>query len=118
MRETWQEKDSVVIDNKWRKAVVFDNTVNYVMEKEAENPGSSFAAKELNTMYIEQLKVHGIEEKVNTTRFTERLLKSIPDLYSETVNGKTRLIFKSQVKELIGSAMQWIWWEFSQIFPI
>ena len=53
-------------------------------------------------MYIEQLQIHGIQEKVNTPRFTERLVKSLPELHIETTDNKTRLVFKRKVKELIG----------------
>ena len=31
-------------------------------------------------MYTEELKIYGINENLNTTRFTERLVKSIPYL--------------------------------------
>ena len=49
-------------------------------------------------MYVEQLQIHGIQEKVNTTRFTERLVKRLPELHMETINNRTR----RKVKELIG----------------
>ena len=53
-------------------------------------------------MYVEQLQMHGIREKANTSRFSERLAKSLPELYIETIGNKTRLVFKRKVKELIG----------------
>ena len=91
-----------IMDVKWKKAAIFDSIVSHVLEAEAENPGSSFAARELNSMYVEQLQIHGIQGKVNTTRFTERLVKSLPELHIETIDNKTRLVFKRKVKELIG----------------
>ena len=39
---------------------------------------------------------------VNTTRFTKRLVKSLPELHIETIDKKTRLIFKRKGKELTG----------------
>ena len=56
-------------------------------------------------MYVEQLQIHGIQErqeKVSTTHFTERLVKRLPELHIETIHNKTKLVFKCKVKELIG----------------
>ena len=52
-------------------------------------------------MYTEGLKIYGINEKINTTCFTERLVESVPNLQSETVHGKIRLVFNSKVKDLL-----------------
>ena len=90
------------MDVEWKNAAIFDSIVSHILDAEAENPGSSFAARELNSMYVEQLQIHGIQEKVNTTRFTESLVKSLPELHIETIDNKTRLVFKRKVKELIG----------------
>ena len=43
---------------------LFDSIVSHILDAEAESPGSSFAARELNSMYVEQLQIHGIQEKV------------------------------------------------------
>ena len=53
-------------------------------------------------MYVEQLEIHAIQAKFITTRFTERLVKSFPELHIVTVDNKTRLVFKRKVKELFG----------------
>ena len=63
---------------KWNKAVAFDNIVSHILQTEAQHPGSSFSVKLLNTRYTEQLQQFGVLEKVNTMRFTERLVTSIP----------------------------------------
>ena len=96
------ETDESIMDVKWKKAALFDSIVSHTLDAEAENPGSSFAAREFNSMYAEQFQIHGIQEKVNTTRFTERVVKSLPELYIGTIDDKTRLVFKRKVKELIG----------------
>ena len=89
------------MDIKWKKAAIFDSIVGHILDAEAENPGSTSAAWELNLIHVEQLQINGIQEKVNTTRFTERLVKSLPELHIETIDNKTRLAFKCKVKELI-----------------
>ena len=94
--------DESILDVQWKKAPIFDSIVSHILDAEAENPGSSFAARELNSMYVEQLQIHGIQEKVNTTSFTERLAKGLPELHIETNDNKTRLVFKRKAKELIG----------------
>ena len=63
------ETDESIMDVKWKKAAIFDSTI---LDAEAESPSSSFAAREINSMYVEQLQIHGIQEKVNTTPFTEK----------------------------------------------
>ena len=88
------QTDKSIMAVKWKKAAIF-------LDAEVENPGSSFAARELSSMYVEQLKIHGIQKKVNTTRFTERLVKRLPELDIETIDSKARLFFKRKVKELI-----------------
>ena len=69
------ETDESVMNVKWEKAAIFDSIVSHILDTEPENPGSSFAARELNSIYLEQLQIHGIQGKVSTTRFTERLVK-------------------------------------------
>ena len=53
-------------------------------------------------MYVEQLEMLGIQEKVNTTRFTESIVQCLPELHIETIDNKARLVFKRKVKQLIG----------------
>ena len=96
------ETDESIMDFKWKKAAIFASKVSHILDAQAENPGSSFAAREFNAMYVKQLQIHGIQEKVNTKRFTEGLVKSLPELHIETIDNKTRLVFKRKVKELIG----------------
>ena len=89
------------LENNWKKAQSFHNVVNYVVEKEAVDPGSIFVVKELNNMYVENLKVYGIEEQCQTTRFTQRLVAYIPNLVSQIVERKTIVLFDKQVQELV-----------------
>ena len=97
------EGDSPGMENKWKKAVVFDRIVSDVLDTEAENPGTPFSAKELNVRYVNLLESQGIKEKVNTTRFTEKLVKNIPDLHAETIDNKTKLLFQHKVNELVSN---------------
>ena len=100
------ETDESIMIVKWKKAAIFDGIVSHILDAEVENQGSSFAVMELNSIYVEQLQIHGIQEKVNTTRFTEKLVKSLPELHIETIDNKARLVFKRKVKELIGEHVQ------------
>ena len=93
------ETDKSIMDVKCKKTAIFDSIVSHT---DADNPASSFSARELNSMFVEQLHMHGIQEKANTTHFTEKLVKSLPELHIETIDNKTRLIFKRKVKKLIG----------------
>ena len=52
-------------------------------------------------MYVDNLKSFGIEEKIQTTRFTERLLAAVPNLVVHTVSNNTVVLFDEKVQELI-----------------
>ena len=76
-----------------RRAQAYKNIVSFVLEREAIGPDSAFVIKDLNELYIENLKSFGIQEKTQTTRFTQQLLNSIPNLVSSTVNKSTVILF-------------------------
>ena len=52
------------------------------------------------------MKSFGIEEKTQATRFTGRLLASIPNLVTSTVNKNTVVLFDDKVQELIVNHVQ------------
>ena len=52
-------------------------------------------------MYMNYLQNAGITEQIQTTRFTEKLLGSFPNLYSKIVNKKTVVLFLDTVSSLI-----------------
>ena len=93
------ETDKSIMDVKCKKTAIFDSIVSHT---DAENPASSFSAREINSMFVEQLHMHGIQEKANTTHFTEKLVKSLPELHIKTIDNKIRLVFKRNVKKLLG----------------
>ena len=73
-------KSSDAIEKKWRQAQAFDSIVSYVLEQETVDPGSTFVVKELNELYVDNLKLFCIKEKSQTTHFTERLLTTVPNI--------------------------------------
>ena len=90
------------IEMKQRRVQAYESSVSFVLEQEAIEPGSTFVVEDLNELYIEHLKSFGIEEKVQATRFTQRLLNSIPNLVRSTVNKNTVVVlFGDKVDELI-----------------
>ena len=80
---------------------MYQSIVSFVLEQEAIEPGSTFVVKDLDELYIENLKSFGTEEKAQTTRFTQRLLDNIPQLVSSTVNKDTGASLGDKVDELI-----------------
>ena len=99
-------QSSDAIEKKWRQAQAFDSIVSYVLEQEAVDPGSTFVVKELNELYVENLKSFCIEEKTQTTRFTERLLSAVPNLVARIVSNSTIVLFDEKVQELITDCVQ------------
>lgn len=96
-----KENSSYNIESKWRRAQAFESIVSYVIEQETIEPGSTFVVKDLNELYVDNLTSFGIEEKTQTTRFTERLTSNIPNLVTATVNKNTVVLFDKKVQELI-----------------
>ena len=89
------------IEMKGRRAQVYESIVSFVLGQEAIEPGSTFVVKDLNELYVKNLTSFGIEEEAQTTKFTQRLLNSIPNLVSSTVNKNTAVLFGDKVDELI-----------------
>ena len=61
----------------------------------------SISVKELNQMCVENLKELGIDEQCQTTRFAKRLVDSVPNLVSSTVDGKLYVLRSEKVEELV-----------------
>ena len=72
-----------------------------MLEQETVEPDTTFVVKDLNELYVENLKSFGIKEKTQTTQFTGQLLASIPNLVTSTVNKNTIVLFDDKVQELI-----------------
>ena len=51
------------MDIKWKKAAIFDNIVSHILDAEAENPGSTSAARKLNLIHVEQLQINGYKKR-------------------------------------------------------
>ena len=68
-----------------------------MLEQETVEPG---------TTYVKNLKSFGIEEKTQATRFTGRLLASIPNLVTSTMNKNTVVFFYDKVQQLIVNYVQ------------
>ena len=77
-----------------------------MLEQETVEPGTTFVAKDLNELYVENLKSFGIKEKTQTTRFTGQLLASIPNLVRSTVNKNALVLFDDKVQKLIVNYVQ------------
>ena len=77
-----------------------------MLEQETVEPDTTFVVKDLNELYVENLKSFGIKEKTQTTQFTGQLLASIPNLVTSTVNKNTIVLFDDKVQELIVNYVQ------------
>ena len=77
-----------------------------MLEQETVEPGTTFVVKDLNELYVENLKSFGTKEKTQTTSFTGQLLVSIPNLVTSTVNKNTVVLFDDKVQEHIVNYVQ------------
>ena len=89
----WNEYNEMDAKNRrndidWKKAQAFHSVVTHIIEKMADDSNVSLPVKELNMLYIENLKELGIDEQCQATRFAEKLVNSIPSLLSTSVNNK------------------------------
>ena len=101
-----KESSSRNIETKWRRTQAFESIGSFMLKQETIEPGTTFAVKDLNKLYVKNLKSFGIEEKTQTTRFTGRLLASIPNLVISTMNKNTVVLFDDIVQELIVNYVQ------------
>ena len=101
-----KESSSRNIETKWRRAQAFESIVSFVLEQETVKLGTTFFVKDLNELYVKNLKSFGIKEKTQTTRFTVQLLASIPNLVTSIVNKITVVLFDDKVQELIVNYVQ------------
>ena len=62
-----KESSSRNIETKWRRAQAFESIVSFVLEQETVEPATTFVVKDLNELYVENLKSFGIEGKTQTT---------------------------------------------------
>ena len=63
------ETDKSIMDVKCKKTAIFDSIVSHT---DAENPASSFSARELNSMFVEQLHMHGIQHNTFYRKVSEK----------------------------------------------
>ena len=89
------------IEMEGRRAQVYGSIVSFVLGQEAIEPGFTFVVKDLNELYVKNLTSFGIEEEAQTIKFTYRLLNSIPNLVTSTVNKNTAVLFGDKIDELI-----------------
>ena len=104
--EMWNECSRIDANQKstdmaWRKAQAFHSVITNVIEKMMDDPDTSIPVKELNQMYVENLKEIGMDEQCQTTRFADRLVNSVPNLVSTTVNGQLYVLRSQKVEELV-----------------
>ena len=92
-----KESSSCNIETKWRRAQAFESITSFMLEQETVEPG---------TTYVKNLKSFVIEEETQTTRFTGRLLASIPNLVTSTMNKNTVVLFDDKVQHLIVNYVQ------------
>ena len=101
-----KESSSHNIKTKWRRSQVFESIVSFALEQETVELVTTFIVKDLNELYVKNLKSFGIEEKTQTTRFTGRLLAGMPNLVTSTVNKITVVLFDDKVQGLIVNYVQ------------
>ena len=93
-------------DISWKKAQAFQSVLTYVIEKLTDDPDISLPVKELNELYVDNLKDLGIEKQCQTTKFAKKLVSSIPNLVSTTVKSKLYVLRSQKVDELVSSHVQ------------
>ena len=60
--------------------LAMDTVVQYIMEAEASQPGTSFLVAELEELYLKELQNHDILRKSHITHFTVMLLDKVDEL--------------------------------------
>ena len=107
-KDMWNEYHKIDANEKsigitWKKAQAFHSVVTHIIGEMTGDAEISIPVKELNQLYIDNLKELGIEECCQTTRCAERLVNSIPNLVSTTVDSKLYVLRSEKVEELVSS---------------
>ena len=69
----------------------------------ADGRETCIPVKELNQYYVDNLKELGVDEQCQTTRFAEKLIRSVPNLIKTTVDSKLYVMQSQKVEELVSS---------------
>ena len=106
--ELWNESNRKDAKEKrddidWKKAQAFHSVITYVVEKMADDRETCIPVKELNQYYVDNLKELGVDEQCQTTRFAEKLIRSVPNLIKTTVDSKLYVMQSQKVEELVSS---------------
>ena len=81
------------MNDDWIKTFALNKVISYIYDTEQETPGTIFLVREMEKMYIAELKPHNIEITSHVTRFSEKLTSSIESLVSKTQNKVATVCF-------------------------
>lgn len=95
------EKTSSGVNRIIAKDLAMDKVVQYIMETEASQPGTSFLVAELEELYLKELQNHEIMRKSNITNFTVMLLDKVDGLEVIRHSNKSRVVFKDTVQQAV-----------------
>ena len=86
---------------------VFVNEYNRVLNKQRihqqtskqseESPQSTFYVKDLERMYLQELKSHGMDRKHHTSSFKDKLISNFPNLVCPPGTSKLMVSFEATV---------------------
>ena len=90
----------------WKKSFVFDKVVQFMYNENSLHPGKVFRVKEINEMYVYELKEDEIVEQPHVTRFRDRLLKNVKNLNHKMVENTSVVFFDDVLDDILKDQLQ------------
>ena len=88
------------MNDDWIKTFAPNKVISYIYDAEQETPGTIFLVREMEKMYIAELKPHNIEITAHVPRFLEKLTSSIEGLVSKTQNKVATVCFSETLDNI------------------
>ena len=85
----------------WCEAAALCNVVDFVYEKDREEPGSSFSVKSLEEQYMSLLHDQGKKYTSHVTRFADKLVKNIDGLIKDTTHKKIIVYLQKEFSKMM-----------------
>ena len=86
--ESKSEQDEIKKRTARCDAAVLCKVIDFIYEKDQEEPGSSFSVKSLEEQYMSLLHDQGIKYTSHVTRFADKLAENIDGLIKDTMRKK------------------------------
>ena len=99
--ESKSEQDKIKKRIAWCEAAALYKVIDFIYEKDREEPGSSFSVKSLEEQYLWLLHDQGIKYTSHVTTFADKLVKNIDGLIKDTTHKKIIVYLQQDISKMM-----------------